>query len=143
MSRSRAKLLVGGSVILVAVGFLAFAGVREGWVYYLPVDEFVAEQAVQDRRVRLHGTVSGEGLEMNATMLTAKFDLRGEVSSLRVEYTGVVPDMFQAERDVVVEGELGEDGVFKADVLLTKCASKYEAEDSPHAEGETEVGAEL
>lgn len=136
MSQSKAKLVIGATVILVAVGFLAFAGAREGWVYYLPVDDFVADQSAQSSRVRLHGTVSDEELEVNPAMLSAKFNLDGEQSSLRIEYSGVIPDLFQADRDVVVEGRLDENGVFQADVLLTKCASKYEAKGAPHAENE-------
>lgn len=135
MDRSKRKLVIAGSFVLAAVGFLAIAGVQEGWVYYLPVDDFVAQEDVQGRRVRLHGTVSAANFESSSAMLSAKFDLLGETSSVRVEYSGVIPDLFQAERDVVVEGRLDE-GVFKADVLLTKCASKYEAKSAPHAGGE-------
>ena len=36
--------------------------------------------------------------------------------------------MFADGREVVVEGTLGEDGVFHANTLLTSCPSKYEAE---------------
>jgi cytochrome c-type biogenesis protein CcmE len=43
-----------------------------------------------------------------------------------VRYRGPVPDLFGAGRQVVVEGTMS-DGVLEADVLLTKCASKYEA----------------
>ena len=50
--------------------------------------------------------------------------------------TTVVPDTFQADREVVVEGTLDESGVFRADTLLTKCASKYESDggQAPHAD---------
>lgn len=137
MNRSRTKMLIAGTVVLAGVGFLAFAGAKEGWVYYMPVDDFIAAQDVQHRRVRLHGTVASENLEFSPAMLSARFDLRGEASSVRVDYSGVIPDLFQADRDVVVEGRLNDEtGVFEADVLLTKCASKYEAKGAPHAAGE-------
>jgi cytochrome c-type biogenesis protein CcmE len=44
-----------------------------------------------------------------------------------VSYRGTVPDLFKAGADVVVEGKLNAAGTFEADVLLTKCASKYDA----------------
>ena len=127
MTHVRMKLIAAGVAIAIAVTFLAVAGIREGWVYYLPVDEFVAGEAYQDQRVRLHGTVAADDLDVSSGLLLARFDLMGEEHRLRVEYEGVIPDMFQADREVVVEGQLDETGVFKADTLLTKCASKYEA----------------
>jgi len=41
MTHTRIKLIVAGTVIAAAVTFLAIAGVREGWVYFLPVDQYV------------------------------------------------------------------------------------------------------
>lgn len=136
MTHVRMKLIAAGVAIAIAVTFLAVAGIREGWVYYLSVDEFVAGDAYQDQRVRLHGTVAAEDLEVSSAMLMAGFDLLGEQQRLRVQYEGIIPDMFQADREVVVEGRLDETGVFRADTLLTKCASKYESGDgqAPHPE---------
>ena len=136
MSHVRMKLIAAAVAIGIAVTFLAVAGIREGWVYYLPVDEFVAGEAYHDQRVRLHGLVAPEDLNVSSPMLVATFNLMGDEQHVRVEYEGVIPDMFQADREVVVEGRLDETGVFKADTLLTKCASKYEAGngDAPHTD---------
>jgi cytochrome c-type biogenesis protein CcmE len=114
------KLIAAGVAIGIAVTFLAVAGIREGWVYYLPVDDFVAGEAYHDQRVRLHGLVAPEDLDVSSALLLARFDLKGDQRSVRVEYEGVIPDMFQADREVVVEGRLDETGVFKADTLLTR-----------------------
>jgi cytochrome c-type biogenesis protein CcmE len=136
MTHVRLKLIVAGVAIATAVTFLAVAGIRDGWVYYLPVDEFVAGDAYHNDRVRLHGTVGADDLDVSSALLLAQFDLLGEQQRLRVRYEGVIPDMFQADREVVVEGRLDETGLFRADTLLTKCASKYEAGagQAPHAD---------
>lgn len=42
-------------------------------------------------------------------------------------YTGILPDTFTDETEVVLEGRFGEDQVFQASTLLTKCGSRYEA----------------
>jgi cytochrome c-type biogenesis protein CcmE len=135
MSHIRVKLLVAGLAVTAAVALLAMAGVREGWVYYLPVDEFTTGADYHTQRVRLHGVVATENLEVNEGLLLASFDLLGEQSRVRVSYSGVIPDMFQADREVVVEGRLDGD-VFHADTLMTKCASKYESGEgeAPHAD---------
>lgn len=136
MTHTRIKLLVVGATLAIAGILLAVAGAREGWVYFLQVDQFLDGDRYHDQRVRLHGTVGAENLEVHTGLLQATFDLLGETGRLRIEYGGVVPDLFQADRDVVVEGRLDEAGVFQADTLLTKCASKYESDEgqAPHAD---------
>ena len=45
-------------------------------------------------------------------------------------YHGLVPDTFTDANDieVIVEGRLGKDNVFRATEVLAKCGSRYEAE---------------
>lgn len=130
MQAMKTKMIVGGGIVLAAILFLAFSGAKGSWVHYLAVDEFVAQPEYQQDRVRLHGNVSEENLDSDPGMLKATFDLQGESQSVRVAFSGIVPDMFQAGAEVVVEGQLDETGVFQADTLLTKCASKYESDDA-------------
>jgi cytochrome c-type biogenesis protein CcmE len=134
MTHTRIKLIIAGLAIAIAVGFLAVAGARDGWVYFLPVDKFMENPT--PGRVRLHGKVGTQDCVVSRASLTAEFDLLGETRSIRVQYSGVVPEMFDIDRDVVVEGTRDEVGVFRADTLLTKCASKYESGDgeAPHAD---------
>jgi cytochrome c-type biogenesis protein CcmE len=130
MSAIQKKLLVAGIALAAAVGYLAYAGMKSGWVYFLEVDHFLADAQYRDQRVRVHGKVSEENF--SAANLNANFCLEGKAKTLTVAYQGVIPDMFQAGREVVVEGKLDANGTFKADILMTKCASKYEPA-SPHA----------
>ena len=131
MTHMRLKLVLVGLALAVAVSVLAVAGARKGWVYYLPVDEYLQGDDYHAQRVRLQGTVGPENIQMQSALLIAEFDLLGETSQVRVRYEGVIPDMFKPEVQVVVEGQMDEAGTFQADTLLTKCASKYEAEDGP------------
>lgn len=126
MTRLRTKLWVAGSILVGAVGYLTYAGIQAGGSYYMQVDAFVADPSYHDQRVRLHGKVGAADLVMDRDKLDASFHLLGETEKVSVAYHGVLPDLFKANCDVVVEGRLGPDGVFKADQVLTKCASKYE-----------------
>lgn len=130
MSHIRMKITLAGLVLVCAVAYLAIAGLREGSVYYMPVDDFVGNSEFQGQSVRLSGTVSKENLDRESELLVMRFDLLGQNEKVNVVYRGVVPDMFAAGGDVVVEGEIDGHGVFQAHTLLTKCASKYEAETS-------------
>jgi cytochrome c-type biogenesis protein CcmE len=127
------KLGVGAALLAAAMGYLGFAGLKSGWVYFVSVDQFLAGQDAAHHRARIHGIVAPDA-DIRPAALVARFKLVGESASLPVEYHGAVPDLFQPGREVVVEGVLDSQGVLQADVLMTKCASKYEdgAAHPPH-----------
>jgi cytochrome c-type biogenesis protein CcmE len=133
MTHVRLKLSIAAVVLAGAVGYLAFAGVQKGWVYTLGVDQYLASPQQQSLRVRLCGRVGDEDFQVSKSGLTAKFLLKGEQQSIPVIYHGVIPDMFKAGAEVVVEGKRdpGGAGTFQSDLLMTKCASKYEEGQSP------------
>jgi cytochrome c-type biogenesis protein CcmE len=60
-----------------------------------------------------------------------KFTIRDKdgTATLPVDFSGIIPDTFVDDADVVVEGDRRPDGVFVATTLLAKCPSKYEAAD--------------
>ena len=126
MTHMRLKLSIAGLVLLSAVGYLAFAGMQKGWVYTLGVDQYIASPDSQTKRIRLCGKVAEEKFDVRKSQLAASFLLKGEQQTLAVSYKGVIPDMFKAGSDIVVEGQRDSSGTFQADVLITKCASKYE-----------------
>jgi cytochrome c-type biogenesis protein CcmE len=121
------KLMFAGVMLVGAVGYLAYAGAQQGWVYYVPVDQFMTDVAQQKHRVRLMGKVATDDLVIEGARLRAQFGLESNGRRLPVSYRGTIPDLFKAGVDVVVEGKMGATGTFEADVLLTKCASKYDA----------------
>ena len=136
MTSLHKKVIVAGTVVTAALAYLASAGVTNGWVYYLKVDEFVGSARYRTERVKLCGVVAREGVRVSAANLSATFTLAGERQAVPVVYRGVIPEMFRPESEVVVEGRLNLAGVFQADVLLTKCASKYDPSDPSHRGGQ-------
>lgn len=54
--------------------------------------------------------------------------------SIPVTYSGTVPDPFRGGREIVLTGEVEKNGVFagEPDTLVTKCPSKFTAEDNSH-----------
>lgn len=123
---SSRKILLASLLLTGAVGYLVYAGTQQGWVYYVSVDQFMNDRQQQAHRVRLMGKVSAHNLQLEPVRLLAKFDLASDSHRLPVEFHGTIPDLFKAGADVVVEGKLDSAGIFQADVLLTKCASKYD-----------------
>lgn len=123
MTLHRGKLAIGSAVIVGAMAYLGIAAAGSGWVYYVDVDEL----GDVGRRVRVHGIAQS----LEAGPRSANFDLVGSTRRVRVRYDGGLPPMLKEGGQVVAEGTLGPDGVFRADALLTKCASKYEPADHP------------
>ena len=132
MTHMKLKLSAAGVILAGALAYLSFAGMQAGMVYTLPVDQYVHDSQHQSQRVRLCGTVGEKDLEMHKAQLWAKFILKGDKNTVPVYFKGVVPDMFKAGSEVVVEGKRDAAGVFQSDVLMTKCASKYEEQPNGH-----------
>ena len=121
-----AILLVGA-----AVGYLIYAGTRENLTYYYEVDELLAADRV-DEDIRISGDVVEGSIREGHGERTIQFAIRGTAASgtarqVPVVYSGTVPDIFRPGIQVVVEGRMGPDGTFRAETLLAKCPSKYQA----------------
>lgn len=123
-----AKLLIAGSVLLIAVGYLILTGMQSTTVYYLTVSELrESGSSVRDRQVRVAGNVAPGSIEKLNGGLGLRFVVQDDSGSFPVVYQGgPVPDIFDEHVEVVVEGKLRPDGTFAADTLLAKCPSKFE-----------------
>jgi len=82
------------------------------------------------------GTVVDDSVEHQGTDLRFEIaDREDESKSVPVEYSGQVPDPFREGREVIVTGTFV-DGTLQAekDSLITKCPSKFEAEQDENVE---------
>lgn len=122
------KFWIAGVVLAIAMGALIYNSVAGSSVYYYSVTELKAQPAsLKSEDVRVNGIVTPDPIEWNAQARTTKFTMRDKESpeSLLVVYRGTVPDAFKVDTEVVVRGKLNPQGVFEANELQAKCASKY------------------
>lgn len=134
------KFGLGAVTLVAAIGYLMYAGVQQSSSYYFTIAEFLPKRdSYSERGVRVAGRVAVGSLQKStsAAGTAMKFrigDFTDETAppttTLPVEYTGIVPDMFAEGRDVIVEGTYS-GGVLRASAVMTSCPSKYE----PEAEG--------
>lgn len=133
MTHMGLKLTLAGVLFAGAVAYLAFSGMQKGWAYTLGVDSYLAAPAAQQaQRVRLAGRVSPTDVQFDKARMTARFALLGEKGAVQVAYKGMIPDLFKPGAEVLVEGQRDAAGVFVADTMMTKCASKYEEAPKGH-----------
>ena len=137
-TRSRSKLntkyLVGGGLLMLFVGFLAFqmiqATITTG-AYYMTVAEVQSKAAdLAGQRIRVNGNVVAGSEDWNAQEITLKFSIADEsgAGQLPIVFYGPRPDNFSRAASAIIEGKLQPDGSFLAETLLLKCPSRYEEE---------------
>jgi cytochrome c-type biogenesis protein CcmE len=126
--KKQAKFGIGISVIVVALGFLAWLGYGESKTYYHTIAELqTLNGSARAQRMRIGGTVGVGSIRRLAGRVD--FVLEGEGKTLPVTYIGSdpLPDTFVDKSQALVEGRPGSDGRFVAEHVQAKCASKYEA----------------
>lgn len=125
------KFLLGGLLVALGIGFLLYASFQDSALYYLTVDEFLAQpQAQKETGMRIAGTVVPGSIQRQNDMQKITFVIQGisEQSTMPVSYKGVVPDIFRDGASIVLEGSYNaEKQFFHAITLMTSCPSKYEA----------------
>jgi cytochrome c-type biogenesis protein CcmE len=129
MDRRRLKFLGLAFGIVTTMTFLLVVGIRGGMVYYVTVSEFVENGAIAGDNFRINGKVQPGSIERLPGGSRVLFIMTEGAENLPVDYEGIIPDTFVDDADVVVHGALQADGTFRADELLAKCPSKYEAAD--------------
>jgi len=137
MSHKAAKLGITGLVLALAFGGLMYSTLSEGTEYYKHVDEVTANMAAwQGKRLQLHGFVQGQPARKRDS-LEYRFDVQNNGKVIRAYYTGIVPDTFKEEAEVVLKGRLADDGSFQVekDGVMAKCPSKYTPKDGPGTPG--------
>jgi cytochrome c-type biogenesis protein CcmE len=126
--RQQAKFVIGISVIVISLGFLAWLGYGESKTYYHTIAELpTLNGSARTQRMRVGGTVEAGSIRRISGRVD--FVLEGEGKKLPVSYIGSdpLPDTFVDKSQALVEGRPASDGRFVAEHVQAKCASKYEA----------------
>jgi cytochrome c-type biogenesis protein CcmE len=129
MSNETSKYLKFGSVtvlIVLSLGYLAYTGVQDSKSYYVTIKELRdMNDSRYAKRLRVAGNVVPGSIHRQGSRV--EFALKENDLTLPVVYTGTEapPDTFKDESQAMAEGRFGRDGVFHANQLQAKCASKY------------------
>jgi cytochrome c-type biogenesis protein CcmE len=129
MKRKQLKFAIGSAVIILTLSYLAYSGFQESKTYFQTVPEVYS---MKDKAYGLRLQVSGDVVagSMKRDGKVVDFAIGQEPQTLHIKYVGKdpLPDTLIDHATAMATGKLGRDGVFVADTMSAKCASKYEKE---------------
>ena len=142
MSQKTAKVGITVLVLATAFGVLLYTSLGESMQFYKYTDEVMANPAEwQGKNLQVHGYVVPNSIAMKPGTLEYRFDMQRNGKVMRAFYTGIVPDTFKSDSEVVLTGRLTADG-FHATEMTAKCPSKYDAAPAnPTSAGQPNIGA--
>ena len=129
--KSRTRLLIATGVIVVVFVIGVVFLVQKQGAYYRQVAELTTGQ-YDGKNVKVggqvvRGTINRDDAGVHFTIQ----DLTGKTDTVKVTYSGQMPNTFEDGVDVVVVGKYAAaDGIVSADQLQTKCPSKYKGQAS-------------
>jgi len=127
-TKSIVKIIASVLIIGSGTGYFMYQAMKSSWSYYYSVDDYIANaDAVKSQSLRIAGFVKPGTVVRDMEKVNLHFTLSGTRHEIPVAYKGPIPDNFIETGEVVVEGRIDPAGLFQADVLVTKCESKYKA----------------
>ena len=128
MKNKAVKVGLTSLVLAMTLGALMYTTMAEGTEYYKHVDEVMAQpDQWYGKKLQLHGFVVPNSIARRGT-LDYWFQVQSNGKIVSSTYTGVVPDTFNSDSEVVLKGMLSKDGFSVApNGVMAKCPSKYEA----------------
>lgn len=126
------SFLLAGIAILGAVLYLVYVNTQANAVYYMTVPELKHCTICATQSVRVAGYVQAGSIKHDNQTQSVSFVIEDSQQTLPIVYSGVVPDIFRAGVQVVVEGHYNFQAVagtqpFQAQTLLAKCPSKFQS----------------
>ena len=126
MKHKALKVGLTSLVLAVAFGGLLYQTMGEATEYYKHMDEVMAQpEQWYGKRLQLHGFAKDVARKPSSHDWRFKVESNGH--AVTATYTGVVPDTFKNDAEVVLKGTLSAEGFTVApNGVMAKCPSKYE-----------------
>ncbi len=129
MKHKAVKIGLTSLVLALTFGGLLYTTMAEGTEYYKHVDEVMGQpDGWYGKKLQLHGFVVPNSIMKRKNSLDYQFQVQSNGKIVNATYTGVVPDTFKSDSEVVLKGTLSTDGFrVQPNGVMAKCPSKYEA----------------
>jgi cytochrome c-type biogenesis protein CcmE len=128
MKPARRQRLIIILLMLTGVGVavaLALNSFNDNLMYFYSTTEVKAGKVPEKTLFRLGGMVVDGSVKRPGDDLLVQFDLTDFEQQVRVEYTGILPDLFREGQGIVAKGRLNQRGIFVAEEVLAKHDENY------------------
>jgi cytochrome c-type biogenesis protein CcmE len=132
MESKNIKFGIAIAAIVVVLGYMGWAGFQETKSYFVTIPELHGMgDSAYTKHLRVSGFVVPGSIKQQGThadfILMEGDQATAGGQTLKVSYKGSEPppDTFKDHAQALAIGDLGKDGVFRANQLQAKCASKY------------------
>lgn len=104
--------------------YLTLVAFQDSLVFYYTPSELVLKKNIPpQQRLRIGGLVEIDSLKQSGPNVS--FRITDNNETVKVNYQGVLPDLFREGQGVVAEGYLSEPHKFKAETVLAKHDERY------------------
>ncbi len=137
----RLLLILAGLAVLGAVIALVLNAFQSNLVFFFSPTQVAAGEAPKGKPFRIGGMVKEGSIQREADGVTLRFAITDTERDITVAYKGILPDLFKEGKGAVVQGRLGEDGVFVAKEVLAKHDENYMPPEAAKAVGDAHARA--
>ena len=124
--RYKRFILVVVALALLTLGAMfVLKAFRSNLVFFYTPTEVLAGQVPQGQAFRIGGMVLEGSVGREEDGLTVRFEVTDTLESVPVQYTGILPDLFQEGKGVVAQGRMNAQANFIADQVLAKHDENY------------------
>jgi cytochrome c-type biogenesis protein CcmE len=121
--QKRIALIAGGLAAIGIASALVLNALDSNIALYVTPSEVAAGKSPQGKAFRIGGMVREGSLKRDN--LTVHFVITDTAKDIPVAYTGILPDLFKEGKGAVIQGRLGNDGLFTASEVLAKHDENY------------------
>ena len=137
----RLLLIFAGLVVLGAVVALVLNAFQSNLVFFFSPTQVAAGEAPKGKPFRIGGMVKEGSIQREADGVTLRFAITDTERDIAVKYKGILPDLFKEGKGAVVQGRIGEDGIFVAKEVLAKHDENYMPPEAAQAVGDAHARA--
>jgi cytochrome c-type biogenesis protein CcmE len=125
----RTQILIGGLIVLVLLGAIAWQGVDQTVSIYTPGEVLAQPQHFRAKTIRIMALVEPKSTQWDPQAVRLNFKVTEDSKAfIPVEFRGVRPDMYREGQGIMVEGKLDDAGTFQASNLLVKHSEEYKVD---------------
>ncbi|GAB3481042.1 cytochrome c maturation protein CcmE [Marinomonas epiphytica] len=123
--RKRLYIICALLVVFAAIVGLVLVALQQNVNLFYSPTQIQQGEAPLERRIRAGGVVVKGSVKRSMQDLAVSFSITDYQHTLKVQYQGILPDLFREGQGVVVQGKLDGQGELVAEQVLAKHDENY------------------